>query len=174
MVRRLLMVAAARALSRCPVRAQSDLADVEKVKEMEAQWGAAMVKGDWAAIEKMIAPQYLGTDGAGKRYTKTEYMAMMKTGGMTFSELQTGAENVVLSGNTAVHMGEGTMLVKMPDGTTQPDAHRLDRYVGQGQERQVALHCGPVGRPPGDLTAPAWGGPAVRGRSGATFPPGSA
>lgn len=118
MVRRMLIAAAALVLFAMPVRAQSDVVAVEKVKELEASWGAAMVRQDWATVERMLAPEFIGTDGAGKRYTKTEYMAMMKTGGMTFSEMQAGPEQVVLSGNTAIHTGEATMTVKMVDGTS--------------------------------------------------------
>ena len=119
MIRRMFLAAAALALAAMPVRAQTtDAAAGDKVKELETAWGAAMVRGEWATIEKMLAPEFIGTDGAGKRYTKMEYLTMMRTGGMTFSELQAGAENVVVSGNTAVHMGEGTMMVKMPDGTS--------------------------------------------------------
>jgi hypothetical protein len=89
------LAAAALALAAMPVRAQTtDAAAGDKVKELETAWGAAMVRGDWATIEKMLAPEFIGTDGAGKRYTKTEYMTMMKTGGMSFSEAQTGPENV--------------------------------------------------------------------------------
>jgi ketosteroid isomerase-like protein len=118
MVRRMLIAAATLVLVGMPIRAQSDPADVEKIKAMETQWADAMVRGEWVTIEKMIAPGFLGTDGTGKRYTKAEYMSMMKTGGMSFSDMQPGPSNVIVSGNTAVHTGEATVTVKMPDGTT--------------------------------------------------------
>jgi ketosteroid isomerase-like protein len=119
MVRRMLLATVALALFALPVRAQSDdRVAVEKIKENEAQWGAAMVRQDWATIERMVAPEFVATDGAGKRTDRAAYMAMLQTGGMSFSNLQLGPEQVIVNGNTAIHAGEATMTVKMPDGTT--------------------------------------------------------
>jgi hypothetical protein len=51
------LAAATLALVAMPVRAQTtDATAGDKVKELETAWGAAMVRGDWAAIEKMLAP----------------------------------------------------------------------------------------------------------------------
>jgi ketosteroid isomerase-like protein len=116
MVRRMLIVAAALGLFALPVRAQSDRVAVEKIKENETQWGAAMVRQDWAMIERMMAPEFVATDGAGKRTDKAATLAMLKSG-LSFSNMQMGPEQVILNGNTAIHAGEATMTVKMPDGS---------------------------------------------------------
>lgn len=118
MVRRMLIAAVAVTLFAMPVRAQSDRVAVEKIKENEAQWGAAMVRQDWARIEQMMAPEFTATDGAGKRTDRAAYLDMLKTGGMSFSGLQMGPEQVIVNGSTAIHAGEATMTVKMPDGTS--------------------------------------------------------
>ena len=117
MVRRMLLAAAALALVALPLSAQSDDATTTALKGNLAKWSAALVSRDAPTIDRMLAQQFLGTDGEGKRYDRVAYLNEVKAGAMTFSDWQPGPEQVTQNGNTAIHMGEGSMMVTGADGT---------------------------------------------------------
>jgi ketosteroid isomerase-like protein len=114
----MLLAAAALVLVALPVSAQSDDATTTALKGNLAKWSAALVSQDAPAIDRMMAPNFLGTDGEGKRFDKAAYLNEVKAGPMKFSDWQPGPEQVTQNGATAVHMGEGSMTVTAADGTT--------------------------------------------------------
>ncbi len=118
MLRKTLFALGLVALTTLPLRAQAPAAaDVAKtINDLEVQWVVSMAAGNWTAVESFLTPDFVGTDGDGKRADRAAYIAGMRDGGLTFSNVSSGPYTVLVNGNTAVHLGEGTRTVTTKNG----------------------------------------------------------
>jgi len=110
MIRKLLVTLGLAALTTLPLHAQDSATVAKAVNDLEAQWAVSLAAGNWTAVGSFLAPNYMATDGTGKRMNRTDYLASLGDAG-TFSNVTNGAYTVVVSGNTAVHLGEGTFTL---------------------------------------------------------------
>jgi ketosteroid isomerase-like protein len=111
MLRKLLVVLGLAALAAVPLQAQDSATVAKAVNDLEVQWGASIVAGNWAAVESFLTPGFVFTDGAGKRVDRAAYIAGLRDSGDRLSNLAGGPYTVLVSGNTAVHLGEATWTV---------------------------------------------------------------
>ena len=90
-------------------QAQADTASVQQtLMQMERDWGQAAAKNDTAAVDKLMADDWVGIDFEGKSITKAEDMADMTSGASTTQSYEIGAMKVRVFGNTAVVTGSDT------------------------------------------------------------------
>ena len=90
-------------------QAQADSKSVEQtLMQMERDWGQAGVKKDAAALDKIMADDWVGIDFEGKAITKAEAIADLKAGSSTTQSYELGPMKVRVFGNTAVVTGSDT------------------------------------------------------------------
>jgi len=116
MIRKLFLAVGLAALVTVPLRAQDSAAVAKSINDLEAQWGVSLAAANWAAVESFLAPGYMATDGTGKRIDRATYIAGLRDGGVKFSDVKNGPYTVIVNGNTAVHLGEGTLTTTTKKG----------------------------------------------------------
>lgn len=105
------------ALVAAPLQAQQDSATVAKnINDLETQWGASLSAGNWDAVATFLAPGYVMTGGDGKRVDRAAYLANFRDSGVKYSASTAGPYTVIVSGGTAVHLGEATFSVTSKNG----------------------------------------------------------
>jgi ketosteroid isomerase-like protein len=87
-----------------PVKASIE----QTLKQMERDWGNAQIKKDYAAIDKILADDWVGIDYDGKVVAKAKMMEDMKSGSSTLTSEELGPITVRVFGNTAVVTGSDT------------------------------------------------------------------
>ena len=90
-------------------QAQADTSSVEMtLTKMERDWAQAGMKNDVAAVDKIVADDWVGIDSDGNAMTKAEAIAEMKSGSMTIQSYEFGPMKVRVFANTAVVTGSDT------------------------------------------------------------------
>jgi ketosteroid isomerase-like protein len=139
MIRKLFLAVGLAALVTLPLHAQDSATVAKAVNDLEGQWAVSLAAGNWTAVGTFLAPDYMATDGTGKRMNRTDYLASLSDAG-TFSNVTNGAYTVVVSGNTAVHLGEGTFTVKSKKGKVS-HIHQVwtDTWVRQANDMWLCV-----------------------------------
>ena len=89
--------------------ARADTSSVEQtLMQMERDWTQAGLKKDVAAVDRIVADDWVGTDFEGKSATKAETIADMKSGQSTAQSVEMGPMTVRVFGKTAVVSGGDT------------------------------------------------------------------
>jgi ketosteroid isomerase-like protein len=89
--------------------ARADAPSVEQtLMQMERDWTQAGLKKDAAAMDKIVADDWVAFSFDGKMETKAEAMADLKSGASTTQSVELGAMKVRVFGDTAVVTGSDT------------------------------------------------------------------
>jgi ketosteroid isomerase-like protein len=140
MIRKTLLTIGLLALAARPLRAQDSATVAKAVNDLEGQWAASMGAKNWAAVQSFLTADYVATDGDGKRSNRDAYIAGLRDGGMTFSNVMNGAYQVLVSGGTAVHLGEGTYTATGKDGkVTRIHTVWTDTWVRQANGQWLCI-----------------------------------
>ena len=119
--------------------------DEAVIRELEAKWDAASLKGDTAALDALFADSFITTDSDGKVRTKAEVLAGLKSGDMKYQAAKADEIRVYLNGDTAIVSGrwKGKFTEK---GKPMDVVERFtDTFVKRnGQWRCVASHASPL------------------------------
>jgi len=116
-------------------------AEQELIK-LEKWWGDALVKKDWAFLEKIVSDDYLFTDPDGTIWTKAQWLASLKSGEAIFTSVVSENMKVRVYGDAAVVMGLNTekSLTKGKDSSGK--YQWTDTFIKQaGNWRCVATHA---------------------------------
>ena len=87
---------------------QSAGSDEKLIIQMEKDWAIALVKGDAAAVDKIVAPEYVQTDFTGSIVGRAQLLADMKSGDLKFASFTVDELKVVVFGDTALAFGVDT------------------------------------------------------------------
>jgi ketosteroid isomerase-like protein len=77
----------------------------QTLMQMERDWGAAEIKKDYAAVERILADDWVGIDYSGNIVPKEQAIADLKSGTSTLASEVLGPMTVRVFGNTAVVTG---------------------------------------------------------------------
>jgi ketosteroid isomerase-like protein len=89
--------------------ARADTPSVEQsLMQMERDWTQAGLKKDAAALDKIIADDWVAISYDGKSYTKAEVMADLKSGASATQSIELGPMKVRVFGDTAIVTGSDT------------------------------------------------------------------
>jgi ketosteroid isomerase-like protein len=77
----------------------------DELLQLEANWSKAMVAGDYATVDKIIAPDWVGQNHTGKSTNKAEFMALLKEGKVKMSAMKNHDVHVRMFGEMAVVQG---------------------------------------------------------------------
>jgi ketosteroid isomerase-like protein len=80
----------------------------QTLMQMERDWGAAEIKKDYAAVERILADDWVGIDYSGNIVPKEQAIADLKSGTSTLASEVLGPMTVRVFGNTAVVTGSDT------------------------------------------------------------------
>jgi ketosteroid isomerase-like protein len=80
----------------------------QTLMQMERDWGAAEIKKDYAAVERILADDWVGIDYSGNIVPKEQAIADLKSGTSTLVSEELGPMTVRVFGNTAVVTGSDT------------------------------------------------------------------
>lgn len=96
------------------------MADQTAVEKAERAWGAAMMKNDYAALNKLMADDLIYRHSNGLVDTKQSYVDALKSGksayySITYDEIKVKD----LDANTALAFCKATFVTKAADGSKQ-------------------------------------------------------
>jgi ketosteroid isomerase-like protein len=106
---------------------------------VERDWEQANTKNDTAALERILAPEFVSTDSDGRLVTRAEMFARRKSGAARFSEFAQDDYKVHMLGDTAVVTGRST-LKGQPPAPTSEEIRRLE-YQSVAMERATEPVC---------------------------------
>lgn len=79
--------------------------DEDAVRRMEWEWGEAFEQKDLAALDRLMADEYILTDPLGHVRGKAESLAALQTNEVNFESTQSDDVKVRINGDTAVVTG---------------------------------------------------------------------
>ena len=96
--------------------ADTHAADREQIIQLERDWTRAFVTNDVAANDRVVADDYLGTEPSGKRITKADLSADLKSGAVPLASNHLNEDDLTIRfyGETAVVNGSESW--KQKDG----------------------------------------------------------
>jgi Domain of unknown function (DUF4440) len=83
----------------------------QEVRKAESDRFAAMLKGDLAALERLLAPELIYTHGDGRVVDKAAFIADLKTGDFKYVSIDAVNPKVRVFGDTAIVNGVAGMSV---------------------------------------------------------------
>ena len=140
---------ALRKLSRTGSTSRSDRATnaISEVRRMEREWLDAYEKRDAAAMNRIVAEDFIITHGDGRTQTKAEVLSSLAraaSSGMPAPKFTTDEVRAQSYGDTVILTGKVTMEMTRRDGTTvRREARYTDTYAWKnGAWQVVASHQG--------------------------------
>jgi ketosteroid isomerase-like protein len=132
-----------------PADVGAQTGNVEQILlQLERDWEQANAKNDTAALERILAPEFVSTDSDGHLTTRAEAVARRKSGQVKFSSFSQDDYKVHVIGNTAIVTGRLTVKA-IRDGKDWTGQERFtDVFVlRDGRWQAVATHASRVARP---------------------------
>ena len=130
----------------CVSAAAQGVAD--EIKKMETDRAAAVVKGDWAKLEKETSDDYTLVNVNGQMLSKSQMIEGFKSGQTKLTTDDVSDMNVRVYGEVAVVTGKATVKGTMGGKDVNGQALFTRVYVKKaGQWQSVALQQTPVSNP---------------------------
>ena|SRR2546422_5197265 len=142
-----LLSLAAGLTSSIEVAAQTENVE-QTLLQLERDWEQANAKNDLAALDRILAPEFVNTDSDGLLRTRAEVMTARKSGAVKFTAFSQGDYKVHVFGDTAIVTGR--MAIK---GTREgKDYAGQERFTDvflrrDGRWRAVSTHASRVAKP---------------------------
>ena len=134
------LVAASIAFAQSPKKSSSS-ADEQAIKKLEEEWATALVKKDFAVIDRVTMPDWMVTLPDGSFQTKAQSDADMKSGAIVFSSFKVDEIKVRIIGDMAVAFGLETEKSTYKGTDTSGQYRFTDVFVKQdGKWRCTATH----------------------------------
>jgi ketosteroid isomerase-like protein len=96
-----------------------------EIDQAEEAWRTAMLKGDGAALENLLADDYTGITAKGAIQTKEQAISNLRSGTLQFTSLNISDRKVRIYGSTAVV----TSAAELTGGKKDPDITGRYRYT---------------------------------------------
>jgi len=137
--------------------------DEDEIRRVESEWGDAFEQRDFAALDRIMADEYILTDPLGNVRGKAESLAALKTNEVLFESTKSDNVHVRINGDTALVTGRSTfrgryrgwsmagryqytdILVKRGDSWQAVGSHIMALGTGTLRLRVGLLFCGLLG-----------------------------
>ena len=86
--------------------AEGKPAEAEAVRQAERAWAQAAIKGDAAALDKILADDLTHTHGGGRTETKGQFLEAIRSGAQKYEAIDYDEINVRVYGSTAIVTSE--------------------------------------------------------------------
>lgn len=124
--------------------AQTD--DRATIAALEAEWNAAHVKGDAAALDKLFADEIVVVVPAMRPMGKADSLGVFATGRFKFDRYDTTDTTIRVYGDSAIVTGRLQRARRMGDRAMDDDWRFTKVYVRRdGRWQAVSFHASPVG-----------------------------
>ena len=129
-----------------PVRSASINAEETTLRQLEADWNAAHVRGDAAALDHLLADDLVVMVPAMRVMTKADALGMFTSGRMKFERYQTSETTFRIYDETAIVTGR-LRRSRVVAGATVDDDWRFTKvYIRRGDRWQVvSFHASNTG-----------------------------
>ena len=122
-------------------------ADEEALTKIETEWGMALVKVDFATIDRIVSPDWILTTPDGSQQTKAEADADLKSGKLKFESFKVDDLKVRVYGNAAVVFGLATEKVSIGGKDMSGQNRFTDTFIKRdGKWQGVATHVTAVAK----------------------------
>ncbi|MBI1787546.1 MAG: nuclear transport factor 2 family protein [Acidobacteria bacterium] len=125
------------ALFACAALAQDDAA---QVRQSEKDWAAATMRGDIAALEKLLSDDLTYTHSSGRLETKAQFIAAVKSGSIQYQGVDYDQITVRLYGDTAIAASAPKMKVASQGQTNSFQARFLRVWAKKQGRWQLVAH----------------------------------
>jgi ketosteroid isomerase-like protein len=128
------------------ITAQS--ATEQALLQLEREWEQANAKNDTAALDRLLAPEFVSTDSDGRLTTRAEMFARRKSGQVKFTVFTQDDYQVRVIGDTAIVTGRST-IKGTRDGKDWSGQERwTDVFVRRnGRWQAIATHSSRIAAP---------------------------
>jgi ketosteroid isomerase-like protein len=137
----ILVIVAAACAGATPSAARPAPDAAHTVGELQRAWVAALQRGDVAAIEEILAPDFINTAANGKVLPRTEELAPVRAGTVKFTKAELDDLRVRVFGDVAVATGIGIFEGSFGDRGFSGRERFTDVWVQRsGRWQVVASH----------------------------------
>jgi ketosteroid isomerase-like protein len=148
-IRHLAVVLGLAAAFTAPVEVAAQSGNVEQtLLQLERDWEQANAKNDLAALDRILAPEFVSTDSDGRLATRADVMTRRKSGAVKFATFTQDDYKVHLLGDTAIVTGRSTVK-GIRDGRDWSGQERFtDVFLRRdGRWLAVSTHASRVAKP---------------------------
>lgn len=128
------------------VFAQSgDSRTTQELMRIEQEWAAALTRNDAAALDRILAPDYVLTSAESETVPRAQMLADMRSGVMRFTAATAEDLQVRVYGQTAVVTGRGTFSGQLRGAPFSATERFTDVFVRRnGRWQAVSTHGSPM------------------------------
>ena len=112
----------------------------ESVRQAEKAWADATMKGDAAALERVLADDLTYTHSSGRSETKAEFINALRSGAMKYEAIEYGEMKVRVYGNTAILTTDAKVKVVSRGQPNSFQLRLLHVYVKNKPGWQLTAH----------------------------------
>jgi ketosteroid isomerase-like protein len=111
--------------------------DEGDVLQLESQWSKAIQSGDTAAMERLLAHDYVGVDPAGASTSKSQEIDMFRKGDLKIESIQAGEQKIKVYIGGVIVTGKSTIKAKFKDQDISGDYRFIDVFERKPSGWQV-------------------------------------
>jgi ketosteroid isomerase-like protein len=138
----LTLLVVAFALVQAPAAQTSPTADETTLRQLEAAWNAAHVRGDAAELDRLFAEDVVVQVPAMRVLNKADAVGMFKTGRMKFERYETSETTFRVYGDTAIVTGRLRRRRTVAGALTDDDWRFTKVYLRRaGRWQVVSFHA---------------------------------
>jgi ketosteroid isomerase-like protein len=104
---------------------------VETLTQLERDWADAEKAGDSEKIGRIVADDWIGVDNDGRKLTKEQLIARLKSGSAKAESIELGPMDVKILGNTAVVQGSDIEIGTMNGKHTSVEIIWMDVFANR-------------------------------------------
>lgn len=112
----------------------------DALRKAEEQFGAAVTRQDYAALERILADDMIYTHSNGVVDDKTKFIASLKDGTRKYESIQIREMTVRPFGNTAAVAAKVTMVITSRGETAPREMRYLRFWAKKGGQWQLVGH----------------------------------
>ena len=125
------------------------MTDHDHVKQIEIEWGEAFERRDMAALDRLMADEYVVTDPLGNVRSKAESLAAIESNVVHFESTTSDNVNVHINGDTAIVTGRSSFRGRYKGWSMAGKYQYTDVLVRrEGDWRAVSSHITAVAAVP--------------------------
>ena len=114
--------------------------DIEAVRQAEHAWAQAAIKGDAAALDKILADDLTHTHGGGRTETKAQFLEAIRSGAQKYEAIDYGEIKVRIYGLTAIVTSEPNIRTVNSGQPSSSHSRFLHVFVKQGGKWRLVAH----------------------------------
>ncbi len=120
--------------------AEGKASDVDAVRQAEHAWAQAAIKGDVAALDKILADDLTHTHGGGRTESKAQFLEAIRSGTQKYEAIDYGEINVRVYGSTAIVTSEPNIRTVNSGQPSSSHSRFLHVFVKQGETWRMVAH----------------------------------